>query len=487
MKPKKFTFWRLMVSEFRTSRMVGGLLILLLAFNGAFLGSAIVYKNYFAAEATYKQYEGKMPFDYDMELATVVREPEIFMDEAVYQDDTYEKDGASEEFLSRLKMEKGLERISAYKENNKIKLLLDKEQFDRYLDASDYVEDGVYNPAGDVDKIRDIFEYGDKRLVKTKVVGYNDNELLALQPYVTEGNINLEKLRSGEEIILVAPPFTLTTQTDGGIRKDWCRPGSAGAYENHLLHAGDTITLTRAESEKGYNGGVNRETLQREYQRKDKAVTVGAVLGTYTGWFENEATMGESYYIYTLHDAFRDLGMNDTYNRLRLYIDLEADYTEMSELVKSYGGEVPHMRIQDLHRELETYRQLKWLIAAFCAALTFLAGGMILCCTGGQLLFKTQLNLKKYMLLRINGMSVRKLGFMIVAQAAVLGIAGMLLSVPLTVWAVKTMLHLSTERIWQYLAVPELVGAAVCMAPLLLAASVPSVILVKKTRIKDLL
>jgi len=486
-KIRRYTFARLMFGEFRREKGVWALLLLLLVTCSSFLGFTIAYKNYFSAEVSYKQYKGKMPFDYDIEFSTMVRESDVTMENGMYFDDTYERDGAPEEVISRIKEEKGIDKVCLYKENNKVKVLLGEDQMDRYLDASDFFDDGRYSPVGREGRIQEVFDYENHILANAKVVGYNVEELLSFGQYVVEGDIDMDRLAAGEEVILVAPPYTLTKQEDGGIRKDWCEYETPGAYENTVLHAGDEITLTYLESEHPYNGTVDKETLLDSYSRKDKKVIIGAVLGTFVGWFENEATLGETYYIYTTHDAFENLGMDVTYNRFRIYTEPGAEYDQTAEIIKNYSSELPYMQVQDLRKELETYRNLRLLIEIFCCVLISLAMMAVTFCIASQLLFKTRLNLRKYMLLRINGLSLRKLSGMILIQVILLGVTGIVLAALPTVWLAKTALHLNAYGVKKYLMTAELFRLGFCAVPFLVIAALPALATLHRTKIKDVL
>ena len=482
---RKYGFWRLTFSEFQSQKNICIFLVLLISACTAFLGYSIMYKNYFADEASYKQYNGEMPFDYDIEFAVMPRESAISMDDPLYFDNTYEHDGATEELVSRLRSEDGIDKILSYKENNKIRLLLDKDQTDRYLTASDYTDNETYSPITMNNRINDVFGYGDQLLVQTKLAGYHEDEIRQFEAYVTEGSIDIEKLNSGEEVILVAPPYMLTKQDDGGIRKSHYQPGTPGTYRNTLLHAGNEITLTRIESSIPYNRGVDRKTLETSYQRKDQTAVIGAVVEAYVGWFGNDTTIGETYFIYTTQTGFEHLGIDATYNRLRIYMEASADYDRTAEIIRNYSSELPYMHMQDLRRELETYRRLKLLIELYCLTLMILVILVFSLCISGQMLVKTRLNLRKYALLRLNGLSVRKLTGMLMIQLLLLGGLGIIISVPLMWIAIARTLRLSFSIVKQYFIPSEMLGALGILIPFFLIAALPSAVLISRARIKD--
>lgn len=484
---RKYTFLRLVFSEFKCQRHIAFLLILLLGMCTAFLEFGIVYKNYFTLITTYKEYDGKMPFDYDFEFTTAIRESGKQNRQSVYIDNTYEKDGATKEVVSKMKAEKGIKRVLLYKENNKVNLLLSPEKMDAYLDASDYVYDGEYEPLGGAAGLKKVMNYQDNMLVKTKINGYNDEELMRFSEYIVEGEIDLEKLNSGEEVILVAPPFTLTQMNDGGIRKEWCSADAEGSYQNTIFHVGDEITLTQIKSSKGHNGGIDQDTLLKDYQRVDQKVVIGAILGSYVGWFEKEVTMGESYYLYTTNKAFENLGMDTTYNRVRINIENNSNYKEMSGVIKNISAELPFMYLQDLRMELENYRRLKLLIEIFCIILICMVEMVLVFCISSQMLFKTNLNSKKYMLLRINGLSERDTMGLLVIQILVLGLLGVSISFPILFLFTYQSFHFRFLVTLKYLLDLEMLGFLLTLIPVFVISLLPSAFLIHRAEIKDIL
>ena len=151
------------------------------------------------------------------------------------------------------------------------------------------------------------------------------------------------------------------------------------------------------------------------------------------------------------------------------------------------SSELPYMKVQDLRRELETYRKLKMMIKIFCMVLTGLSILAITFCISSQMLFKTRLNLKKYMLLRINGLSIKKINYIIVIQALLLGITGIMLSILPTIILVQSVFHLNLSSIKKFLITPELLNICVCLFPLVIMAVLPSIMLIYRTRVKEIL
>ncbi|NLB41162.1 MAG: FtsX-like permease family protein, partial [Clostridiales bacterium] len=114
-----------------------------------------------------------------------------------------------------------------------------------------------------------------------------DSELIEkLTPFVYDGHINLEKLSSGEEILIFAPnEYSYSEgedETGNWTRVDYSPDMDASQstiYENDIFQAGDTITLSLLYSEGPmlYDDDGNI-IMPNDTRRIDKTVSIGAVL-----------------------------------------------------------------------------------------------------------------------------------------------------------------------------------------------------------------
>ncbi|HZK25342.1 MAG TPA: FtsX-like permease family protein [Oscillospiraceae bacterium] len=116
-----------------------------------------------------------------------------------------------------------------------------------------------------------------------------------LTPYVASGRINLDKLASGEEILLIAPPeYGLYEEqyNDGGWtrRLDYIPDPDVdyqGIYQNDMFQAGDSLSISllysdiseqqHADGPQQYNKDGTRQ-LPEDAVRVDKTVSIGAIL-----------------------------------------------------------------------------------------------------------------------------------------------------------------------------------------------------------------
>lgn len=116
--------------------------------------------------------------------------------------------------------------------------------------------------------------------------GIEENIIMKLAGYVSEGSIHPDRLASGEEIILLAP-------SEYGIRQEVATNGTTFSTKDYKIdpekeyvftatndsfHAGDKITLSLLYSDETITYSDSKAVLPANATRIDKTVTIGAVI-----------------------------------------------------------------------------------------------------------------------------------------------------------------------------------------------------------------
>ncbi len=375
---------------------------------------------------------GKLPTDYDYEfLAGVISNDTSYTDEngnyvslSVMEPDdvmtVYNEPylGMKEEDLEALREADGVRKVSAYKECTQLLLPLDREDpYQRMLE--DEMITGLMSYREEVNRLFGLEE----AYLESRLQGYSEEELLSLSPYVEEGRIDPDKIRSGEEVILMVPDLRIeTVEYDDGtgslgtLRKisyleKGQYSGEKGEYSDRYYHPGDTVTLTRLYSENsGLRGFVKEETARKEVLRQDITVKIGAVIRCRTGWFEKTITPDPYMNFLCLNETFDAIGLSSTYTRVRVYGSGEDDDL-LLQAVYRLSGRLPEMRLENRAGAMEEYRQYHLLLGALEVILTILSvlmgGGMLL----GRLLMEIRENRKKTGLYAIAGVPRGRLFF----------------------------------------------------------------------------
>ncbi len=133
----------------------------------------------------------------------------------------------------------------------------------------------------------------------TRIQTQSEESLLSLNKYLLDGKINIEKLNSGEEVILVAPEeiaFSIKYNPDGSYASYGLDYITDGYYANYSsgyteilreampFKAGDTVKLSMLFNfdEKENKILEHEKAYDYEYERYDREVKIGAIISQNT-------------------------------------------------------------------------------------------------------------------------------------------------------------------------------------------------------------
>lgn len=358
---------------------------------------------------------GKIPTDYDYEfLGARMSSDTSYVDEngnhlsisTMKEDDIFSVYneaylGMDEEMLEYLSQTEGIRKVQAFREYSRLYMKLDRnDPFQRAL------EDDIYS--ADImsfdEKIAEIFELDNDGYINVNFRGFPEEELMSLAPYVDEGEIHPDKLRSGEEVILVIPDkqIEISANSDGTVtistsflEKDQY-DGSPGQYRDEYYHVGDELELFRLYSDNpGLRGFVNEKIVRNEVKKQDFHLKIGAVIRCRAGWFENEMQPPGSFYLYGLNETFDAVGIKSTYNRVRIYGREGGGGPALQRGVYWLSGQLPDMRLEDRYQFMAEYRQYHLMLAVLTALLTGLSAAMGAGMASGRLLARIRADRKR--------------------------------------------------------------------------------------------
>ncbi len=381
---------------------------------------------------------GKLPTDYDYEfLASTISSDTNYQDEdgnyigmSVMEPDdiftVYNEPylGMEEEDLEYLRTAEGVRKVTAYKECTQLKLPLDREDPYQRAIEDNFMSSGL---SGYDEKVREIFGL-EETYVDARLQGYSEEELLGLSSYVEEGEIHLDKIRSGEEVILMVPDLEVGFRpVEGGGQIMSIRflemgaySGEEGQYRDTYYRPGDTVTLTRLYSEdSGLRGFVKEDTVREEVRRQDITVTIGAVIHCRAGWFEKSNSPLPYFNFLCLNETFDALDLSSTYTRVRVS-GREGEEDALRQAVYRLSADLPEMELEDRQGFMEEYRQYHMLLeilSVLLAALSAVMGAGVLF---GQLFARMQEERKQTGLYQVAGYTRRRLYWRLIRPAAVL-------------------------------------------------------------------
>ena len=426
------------------------LLILLVVFSYTLISYGVFYGNYFRNDIT-EGHSGMLPRDYDFQFVTRAKNAAPWEDHnndpIIFFTDTYEKLGAKEECIEKLQEDDMVSSIKAYRENNKYSVLLDKSQLDAYIDASDFFEDGQYDENGytfmRTNSLLHYEKFGYSEsdlLVAADILGYPEEVLETLARSVVEGEINIDKIKSGEEIILRVPAFRIGEIDSGGIFMDKTDPDTEGAYNSTTFKVGDEVTLTALLSDEMINGAVPQSYLD-QFRREDITVKIGAIIRNSDGILYSNGTFGRTFSFLTVNEAFEKLGVTADYSIVSVYGNSDYSDTQLVDCLTDYTKDITqsggNMIFENWITDTKANKIFNLMIDAFVITLIIILVITTLIILMSQFYNLVQFSMKNYALLRLNGLPFKAIVRQIFIGAFIVSLIGGAIGIPISLLAIR--------------------------------------------------
>lgn len=423
------------------------IVVLLIAFSITLAVTLTIYmKNYSLQKA---DIQGRMPLTFDYEFLTqeemtddtylkgeeVISVKTIADVESIFYLPNHKK-MISDTWVKNLRKNRKIDKVNEYLEVNDLFLCNAPEEND-YL--SIYMNDQVLP-----DEVVEAFDIkGNTRGIQ--FCGYSGEELLAMQGNIAGGNINLDKILSGEEIILVAPMYEYKELSDGSIEQRFITTDQYQQKENQfkdtVYKVGDTIKFmqftSKHEELKGY---LSEEQVKTELEYKTYSAKIGAIIYERIAWFDNLTQPPTAYTIYGLNETIQQLGLLPTSERVHIYLKNNVDFLEFEPEIRYYQDELgldKDIFFRNNAAEMQEFRRYQLLIEMICKTLIALAIGSLICIIIVEDKITLYNNQRYYGLLRLSGLSQIRLNKVIIFRAIYLGLIAVLLSALLVIIVIK--------------------------------------------------
>ncbi len=376
-------------------------------------------------------YAGEMPMDYDFELLAQSLGFAGAKDDDLCYLNTYEKNGIPDEEMKIFEDIVEIKSINGYKMTDKMLILKDAEKFDTYLDISDMHLDGKYTIKGvrggeiyvkGSDELMRLIGYEENTAIQTEILGLSDSDIVLMNEYVHEGYIDVGKVKSGEEIILIMPSY-IYEEWGTGKKKTYglkfANYDDENAVNDTLFHVGDEITLSEYRVLVNMNAGISESEVPVLIKRNDIVTKIGAIIRCNAAWFDRAFETGiiiPTYRIITSNEVFNIFNIDATYTRVRIYAEENADTDSLRRALNNITDKYPLMIVRDITSQLVNYHELNSLVSMTCNLLKYLV--MIFGCINVVLLMlsKTRSNISNYRIYWINGMCLHEIILIFVLQ-----------------------------------------------------------------------
>ena len=193
--------------------------------------------------------------------------------------------------------------------------------------------------ADEMEKYRNLFSHG-KNIVNAPLYSFDQNFVKSLEDILTAGKIDLDKLASGEEIILLAPQSAkYSNQLDerGSVGMLFYDDEVVGEdieilYEGECpFSVGDKVNISVLEYTKDT---VDEELSPNDFIRTDREVTIGAIISSEKFW--NKFAYGEEYgfvdfSFLTVHSGMNAFCKTAKYSELYMNVDPNIDLDDETD------------------------------------------------------------------------------------------------------------------------------------------------------------
>ena len=440
---------------------------------------------------------GKMPLNFDYEFLTnqsvtgtafVDDSGNLNYVQAVPNDDAtffmpdYRKT-ISSEIIGQLNANPKVKKVDQYLEANELYLLNAPSPLENaYLSHYE-------NDASLPDSIKKIFNVSsDTRSIQ--FFGYPEKELKDMEQYVSSGTIHIDKIQSGEEVILMVPIYEFT-QKEEYSQKSFLTPeeyeGKENQFKDSYYSVGDTIHFIQlAPKDKSMYGYITEEQIRSNLERKDVEVKIGAIIYQRISWFDTLSVPPMAYALIGANESLQSLSIAPTHSRLRVTLRESIPYQDFEPEIQYYAGLLKGFDFRNNAAEQEEFRELQIILKVLYQTLVGMMALVIIII----LIIEERIELfskrKYYALLRLNGLSLPRLKGLIALKSVYFALCGILLSVP-AVYATIQIVFGKMDDIATFINPLEILCSFLLVFVVTLCTSVTSIRYLKKHGITQLM
>lgn len=436
-KTKKNSIFRLAFLELKLHLKESIIIIVLVSFSLALFTTLSLYMSVYSSRVS--DVQGRMPLTFDYEFLTeqyiadisyvdengqVVHLKNIPDDTSVYYLMDHNKI-IPNDLIEEISENSSVEFVNKYLEVNDLFLLNSPtENENEYLMAyfnDEILPDELYSNFNINSNVRGI-----------QYFGYSEEELLDMESYVVEGTIDIEKIRSGEEVILMAPMYEFE-QYDGYSEQHFITQDEylekENQYKDCIYSVGDSISFIQFSSaDKELKGYLNLEQVTNKLEYKTYTVKIGAIIYERIAWFDNLSQPPTAYTLIGLNESISNLNVLPTVSRIQIFLKNTTTFKEFDPIIQYYQNELIDYSFRNNAAEMQDFKEFKTIINTLCYSLI-----AIICLVVISILFiedriTLYRNRKFYALLRLNGLNYSGLKRMLIFRAATVAAIGILLS-----------------------------------------------------------
>lgn len=318
--------------------------------------------------------------------------------------------------------------------------------------------------------------------------GYNEGELLEMDQYVVAGEINIDKIKLGEEIILMTPMYELVDMGNGYTAQTFITydeyQGGQNQYKDEKYSVGDVISFAQFVSNnptvKGY---LNADQMKEYLECNIHSVKVGAIISERIAWFDSMSQPPTAYSIIGLNETMSNLGVLPTVSRARIFLKDAVTYMEFEPMIQYFQDKLSDFSFRNNAVEIHDFREFQSVIYTLCYSLILIVSLVVVTIIIIEEWITLNRNKRFYTILLLNGMTRLGLIKMLLLRSFFLAVTGGVLSLYFSLCIIKLLtggIIKGTEHMIMLVMIP-----IICVVTVLLMAPLISVIKIKGRVIVD--
>ena len=335
-----------------------------------------------------------------------------------------------DKLINNMKKNKDIQSVKSYLEVNDLYLLNAPEESENPY-VSTYMNDRILD-----DCIAKQFSISNNTR-GIQFFGFSKSELEKMKQSLSDGAIHMDKILSGEEVLLMVPSYEVEEDGDGGMMQTFLSKGQyqgkKNQYKDQKYSVGNTLDFVQITSKdsqlKGY---INEQQAKSNLKCTKYQVKIGGIIRQRINWFTNSVQPPTAYTIIGLNQTIHNMKILPTSSRIQIFLKKSTSYEQFDPQIQEYQNQLTGFDYDNHAAKMKEYRQFLMFIQALgmtLITLTAVVTMVIILIEERVYMMEKQ---ESYQLLHILGLPYGKIGVVIFLQSVYSGMIGILLSIPLS-------------------------------------------------------
>ena len=467
-KAKKMTMLRLSVRYFKIRIRKLVMIVLIIAVTITLFLSVNLYVTQYQAQIG--PVDGKMSEDYDYEFLTdqeltdtaytdkkgsQIKLYAVPNEDSIFHLPDYTKI-IPDKLIDHMRKNKDIQTVKSYLEVNDLYLInAPEESKNPYVSTymnDRILDDGIAKQFSILNNTRGIQFFGFSKL-----------ELEKMKKSLSDGAIHMDKILSGEEVLLMAPSYEVKEDGEGGMMQTFLSKGQyqgkKNQYKDQKYSVGDTLDFVQITSKdsrlKGY---INEKQAKSNLKCIKYQVKIGGIIRQRINWFANSVQPPTAYTIIGLNQTIHNMKIMPTSSRIQIFLKKSTSYEQFDPQIQEYQKQLTGFNYDNHAAKMKEYRQFLMYIQALGIAMIILTAVVTIVIILIEERVYMMEKQESYRLLHILGIRYGKIGGIIFLQSFYSGIIGILLSIPLSYLVIQVVFD-GINEIKEYIHLEWIMGS----------------------------